>query len=78
MISFCLFYFYICLSVCLSTYLLTYVYECCPHACQWVPGGLGFWELNSGPLEEEPVLLTAEPSLQPHLTFVYMSVGVRD
>jgi len=25
----------------------------------------GFWELNSGPLEEQPVLLTTEPSLQP-------------
>ncbi|KAM7331959.1 hypothetical protein ACRRTK_008667 [Alexandromys fortis] len=25
----------------------------------------GCWELNSGPLEEQPVLLTAEPSLQP-------------
>jgi hypothetical protein len=25
----------------------------------------GCWELNSGPLEERPVLLTAEPSLQP-------------
>jgi hypothetical protein len=25
----------------------------------------GCWELNSGPLEEESVLLTAEPSLQP-------------
>jgi hypothetical protein len=23
------------------------------------------WELNSGPLEDQPVLLTAEPSLQP-------------
>jgi hypothetical protein len=23
----------------------------------------GCWELNSGPLEEQPVLLTAEPSL---------------
>jgi hypothetical protein len=23
------------------------------------------WELNSGPLEEQPVRLTAEPSLQP-------------
>jgi hypothetical protein len=23
------------------------------------------WELNSGPLEEQSVLLTAEPSLQP-------------
>jgi hypothetical protein len=25
----------------------------------------GCWELNPGPLEEQPVLLTAEPSLQP-------------
>ena len=25
----------------------------------------GCWELNSGPLEEQPVLLTSEPSLQP-------------
>jgi hypothetical protein len=25
----------------------------------------GCWELNSGPLEEPSVLLTAEPSLQP-------------
>ncbi|KAH0505040.1 Cytochrome b-c1 complex subunit 7 [Microtus ochrogaster] len=25
----------------------------------------GFWELNSGPLEEQAVLLTSEPSLQP-------------
>jgi hypothetical protein len=27
----------------------------------------GCWELNSGPLEEQSVLLTAEPSLQPSL-----------
>jgi len=25
----------------------------------------GFWDLNSGPLEEQSVLLTTEPSLQP-------------
>ena len=25
----------------------------------------GCWELNSGPLEEQSVLLTTEPSLQP-------------
>ena len=25
------------------------------------------WELNSEPLEEQPVLLTTEPSLQPSL-----------
>ena len=28
------------------------------------PAG-GCWELNLGPLEKQPVLLTAEPSLQP-------------
>jgi hypothetical protein len=31
----------------------------------------GCWDLNSGPLEEQSVLLTAEPSLQP-LTISYM------
>jgi hypothetical protein len=25
----------------------------------------GFWDLNSGPLEDQSVLLTAEPSLHP-------------
>ena len=25
----------------------------------------GCWELNSGPLEEHPVILTSEPSSQP-------------
>jgi len=28
-----------------------------------------WWELNSGPLEEQSVLLTAEPSLQPPQDF---------
>ena len=32
----------------------------------------GCWELNVGPLEEQPVLLTTEPSLQPPTTcFLY-------
>jgi hypothetical protein len=25
----------------------------------------GYWELNPGPLQEQPVLLTSEPPLQP-------------
>ena len=29
----------------------------------------GCWELNSGPLEDQPVLLTSEPSLQPPNNF---------
>ena len=28
----------------------------------------GCWELNSGPLEEQSVLLTPEPSFQPQLS----------
>lgn len=28
----------------------------------------GCWELNSGPLEEQPVLLTAKPPLQTHIS----------
>ena len=29
----------------------------------------GSWELNSGPLEEQSVLLTTEPSLQPNIYY---------
>ena len=29
------------------------------------PPSCGCWELNSGPLEEQAMLLTTEPSLQP-------------
>jgi len=29
----------------------------------------GCWDLNSGPLEEQSVLLTAEPPLQPHFDY---------
>ena len=37
----------------------------------------GCWELNSGPLEEQPVLLTAEPSLSPQPEgFLNVSSGV--
>jgi len=35
----------------------------------------GCWELNSGPLEEQSVLLTAEPSLQPQETCSYTGSG---
>ena len=43
--------------------------DCCEPPC-------GCWELNSEPLEEPPVLLTAEPSLQPCLlVFEIHSLG---
>jgi hypothetical protein len=44
----------------------------------------GCWELNLGPLEEQSVLLTAEPSLQPlvaillrrhHFPFIFRNTG---
>jgi len=35
----------------------------------------GCWELNSGPLEEQSVLLIAEPSLQPRGIFLKMIFG---
>ena len=41
------------LSACMSAYT---------HGCE---PPCGCWELNSGPLEEQSVLLTTEPSLQP-------------
>ena len=31
----------------------------------------GYWVLNLEPLEEQSVLLTAEPSLQPYFSFVF-------
>jgi hypothetical protein len=33
----------------------------------------GCWELNTGPLEEQSVLLAAEPSLQPEKEFKCLS-----
>ena len=41
------------------------------------------WELNSGPLEEQLALLTAEPSLQPHcakfhsFVWIFTCMGVQ-
>jgi hypothetical protein len=62
-------YVYVCVCVCI------YIHCSCLQTCQKrasdpVIGGCelpcGSWELNSGPLEEESVFLTTEPSLQPH------------
>jgi hypothetical protein len=33
----------------------------------------GCWDLNSGSLEKQTVLLTAEPSLQPQLGFLHQA-----
>jgi hypothetical protein len=52
-----------CLHVCLCEGIGSREYGSCelPCAC---------WELKLGPLEDQSVLLTAEPSLQP--TFIYL------
>jgi hypothetical protein len=46
----------------------------------WEPP-CGCWDLNSGPLEEQSVLLTIEPSLQPPIFFklsiFFLKIGVR-
>jgi hypothetical protein len=36
----------------------------------------GFWEMNSGPLEEQPVFWTAEPTLQPPILFFSASIFI--
>jgi len=36
----------------------------------------GCWDLNSGPLEEQPALLTTEPSLQPKGKSSYNLLGL--
>jgi hypothetical protein len=35
------------------------------------------WDLNSGPLEEQPVLLTTEPFLQPNNNFLKRLFGLQ-
>jgi hypothetical protein len=34
----------------------------------------GLWELNPGPLEEQPVVLTAEPSLQSLKAYLHIDI----
>jgi hypothetical protein len=35
----------------------------------------GCWDLNSGPSEEQSMLLTTEPSLQPHALYSYRKIN---
>jgi hypothetical protein len=51
----------------------------CPCACGrkvW-SAGCGCWELNSDPLKEQCVLLTAEPSLQPQIFYLLVYIIVQ-
>jgi hypothetical protein len=58
-----------CLHVCLFEGVIfpgTGVIDSCEQPC-------GCWDLNLGPLEEQPVLLTAKSSLQPPTIFNLMT-----
>ena len=58
-----------------SYYVYIVLPECLPAGQKRAPDPItygckspcGCWEWNSGPLEEQPVLLTSEPSLQPKI-----------
>ena len=64
-----------------NIYLFYYAYNilsvCMPEGQKRAPDPItdgcelpcGCWELNSGPLEEQAILLTSEPSLQPLFSF---------
>ena len=69
--------YYICMSVCVHKHTWS---EYCSLGVSMSKRGMrpcgtgvtdgcepphGYWELNSGPLEEQPVLLITEPSFQP-------------
>ena len=57
-----IYYVYNILSICMPASqkrALDFIIDGCEPPC-------GCWELNSGPLEEQSVSLTSEPSLQPY------------
>ena len=73
------FIFFIFIFLKIFIYSLRIQYSVCMSACQKTAPDLitdgcvppcGCWELNSGPLEEQTMLLTTEPSLQPQIYFL--------
>ena len=62
-----LFYVYKC-SICIDNFMPEEASEPTINGCE---PPCGYWELNSGPLEEQPVRLTSEPSVQPQ-NWVFM------
>jgi cbb3-type cytochrome oxidase subunit 3 len=65
--------FYVCV-LCHS--LQTHQKRASDHIADGCAPPCGCWELNSGPLEEQPVLLTTEPSLQPNHFHVTIITGI--
>jgi len=61
-VSECFAYMYVCVAWTYSTHRGQKYQIPWNWTLSWEP--YGCWELNSGPLEEQPVLLTTEPSLQ--------------
>jgi len=48
----------LCMDICVPEEASDLIGDGCEPPC-------GYWELNSGPVEEQPVLLTGKSSLQP-------------
>jgi hypothetical protein len=81
-LPFFFFFFFLRFTLCMSMLLLLQTHqERAPDSI--TDGGepsCGCWELNSRPLEEQSVLLTTKPSLQPPLSpfylFIYLFIWV--
>ena len=76
LLSFLVFFF--------NIYLFLFIWVHCsclqthPRRGHWIPLQMvvSCWELNSGPLEEQSVLLPAEPSLQPSVPFFWQGISL--
>ena len=67
------------MSLCKAHFLQTYQKKALNPITDGCEPLCGCWELNSGPLEEQSMLLTAEPSLQPpslSLIIYHMCIGI--
>jgi hypothetical protein len=70
---------YVCMYVlCMCCCLQTYQKRASDPTTDGCEPPCGGWDLNSGPVEEQPVLLTAEPSLQPVLVRMTSYVPITD
>ena len=60
----------------LKFYFIVLFYMCDCFAFMYMYVLCGWWGLNLGPLEEQPVPLTTEPSIQLHLGLFHITTGI--